>query len=519
MAAAPAVRFLALCVSLLLSVGGNASEPPDPENAPALSGAELNWTMSCRGCHGTNAEGTEGGAPNMAGQVSRFLKVEGGRQYLVRVPGVAFASLSDAEVAELMNWMLWKFDKENIPDSFSPYDEKEVGRLREKPLLTSVAEVRRELILKIDDTPGPDHIGKVLTVTGAIEPDRLGETLMHEHLFIDFWLPADEPARWNQLFGRTPPTSPEQLKAWRQPLTMHNRTGMAARLWANRDAFTLDSLQDALDEVSDFRELGGGAIVDVTSIGLNRQPEKLKEVSERTGVRIVMGTGYYRTAWHPVTLMDMSVRDLALRMYEDITVGVNGTTVKAGIIGEIPIEKITSAEPVTGESKVLRAAAMASSWTGAAISIHSDFYDMSKLTLALDLLERDGADLSRVILGHISNAAVADLAFLEGLLQRGVFLQFDVFGNPWQLSMNDLRGAEAILSLVEKGYSKQILVSHDLCTKFQLTRFGGFGLKYVHTVLLPYFRDQGMTEAQIDDIMTGNPARVLPLSRPWKSPH
>ena len=150
MAATLAARFLAICVSgLLLSVGVDASEISDPENAPVLSGAELNWTMSCRGCHGTNAEGTDGGAPNMAGQVSRFLKVEGGRQYLVRVPGVAFANLSDAEVAELLNWMLRKFDKENIPDSFSPYDEKEVGRLREKPLITSVAEVRRKLILKM----------------------------------------------------------------------------------------------------------------------------------------------------------------------------------------------------------------------------------------------------------------------------------------------------------------------------------------------------------------------------------
>jgi len=368
------------------------------------------------------------------------------------------------------------------------------------------------------NTPGSDFTGKVITVTGAIEPAQLGETLMHEHLFIDFWLPANEPARWNNLFGRTPPTSPEELKIWEQPLTMRNRAEMAARLWANRDAFTLDSLQDALEEVSDFRQLGGGAIVDVTSIGLNRQPEKLREVSRRTGVKIVMGTGYYRTAWHPAALIDMSVRDLALRMYEDITVGVNGAKGKAGIIGEIPIEKITPAGPVTGESKVLRAAAIASSWTGAAISIHSDFYDMSKLTLALDLLEKDGADLSRVILGHISNAAAADLSFLEDLLQRGVFLQFDVFGNPWQLRMNDLLGAEAILSLVEKGYSKQILVSHDMCTKFQLTRFGGFGLKYVHRALLPYFRDGGMTDSQINDIMTANPARVLPLSTPWKSP-
>ncbi len=85
----------------------------------------------------------------MAGDVSRFLTVEGGRQYLVRVPGVAFSNLSDAEVADLLNWMLERFDKENVPASFNPYGEKEVSRLRENPLITKAAEVRQELILKM----------------------------------------------------------------------------------------------------------------------------------------------------------------------------------------------------------------------------------------------------------------------------------------------------------------------------------------------------------------------------------
>ena len=95
------------------------------------------------------------------------------------------------------------------------------------------------------------------------------------------------------------------------------------------------------------------------------------------------------------------------------------------------------------------------------------------MPLAVDTLERGGVNPSRIILGHISNTAVSDMTLLEDLLKRGVYLQFDVFGNPWQLKMNDKAAADAIVTLAKKGFSRQLLVSHDMCTKFHLTRFGG----------------------------------------------
>ena len=103
---------------------------------------------------------------------------------------------------------------------------------------------------------GTDHSGKVLTVTGPVLPEDLGETLMHEHLFIDFWLPVNRPDRWNQLFGRKPPSTGEEIRRWREPLTMENRIEMAPQMWANRDAFTLDRPDDAVDEVQSFKALG-----------------------------------------------------------------------------------------------------------------------------------------------------------------------------------------------------------------------------------------------------------------------
>ena len=82
----------------------------------------------------------------MAGSVSRFLSISGGREYLGRVPGVAFAPLSDAHLAVLLNWSLETFDPKHIPADFRPYRAAEVGRLRAIPLVSDAAEHRRQLL-------------------------------------------------------------------------------------------------------------------------------------------------------------------------------------------------------------------------------------------------------------------------------------------------------------------------------------------------------------------------------------
>lgn len=113
--------------------------------------AEYNWVMHCRGCHGVNARGSKGGAPDMVGIVSQFLHTEEGRAYLVRVPGVAFVSLDDSDVAELLNWLTQHFDREHLPATFLPYSAKEVERLRKKPLISQAFNKRREILETLDD--------------------------------------------------------------------------------------------------------------------------------------------------------------------------------------------------------------------------------------------------------------------------------------------------------------------------------------------------------------------------------
>ncbi len=112
--------------------------------------AQQNWILSCQGCHRADATGTPQTTPTMAGSVAKFLRVPGGRDYLARVPGVATAALSDAALAEVLNWSLVRFDPANIPAGFQAYTPAEVGRLRQTPLRTEAAALRASLVAQFN---------------------------------------------------------------------------------------------------------------------------------------------------------------------------------------------------------------------------------------------------------------------------------------------------------------------------------------------------------------------------------
>jgi phosphotriesterase-related protein len=359
----------------------------------------------------------------------------------------------------------------------------------------------------------PDQSGRAMTVLGPIDPAQLGPTLTHEHLFIRFWVPLEEPDRWTRL-GLPRPQTPEELAIWNTPFTARDRMKLLTYFQRNRDGFTLDDLPTAVREVQAYQALGGRTIVDVTSTGLDPVPDKLREVAKRTGINLVAGTGFYRRAWHPADMAQRSLDDLTQFMVREIAVGMGSSGVRAGIIGEIPAEHLVFTPQESDEVRVLRAAARASRATGAAITLHSDFGKMPNLHTSLDILEEEGADLSRVVVGHVASVASADPSFLESLLRRGVYLQFDVLGNPLDLELPNRPMVDAIEALLLKGYSARILVSHDVCTKFQLREYGGYGFTFVQSVLVPHLLARGVSTRAIDDITVNNPRRVLTFVKP-----
>lgn len=108
--------------------------------------AEVNWTLKCQGCHRPDGGGSASTAPPLAGHVSRFTALPGGREYLGRVPGVTDAALSDKDLAELLNWTLARFDPAHLPAGFEPYTASEIGQLRKHPLRTEAATARAAIL-------------------------------------------------------------------------------------------------------------------------------------------------------------------------------------------------------------------------------------------------------------------------------------------------------------------------------------------------------------------------------------
>ena len=132
-----------------------AQAPPDaPAGVVNAQRAWQNWTLNCQGCHRPDGTGSDGTAPSLAGTVSKFLTVPGGREYLGRVPGVATSALNDADLADVMNWMFWRFDKPHLPVDFKPFTAPELAQLRGRPLRLEAAAMRTRLLLRADEAAG-----------------------------------------------------------------------------------------------------------------------------------------------------------------------------------------------------------------------------------------------------------------------------------------------------------------------------------------------------------------------------
>lgn len=356
----------------------------------------------------------------------------------------------------------------------------------------------------------PNMAGKVMTVNGPVDPARLGSTLMHEHVFIDFTVPDDEPERW-RIAGRRRPVGATDVALYNAPLTM-DILGEVMLGKYNRDNWRLDDEKTAIAEVADFRRYGGGTIVDVTSIGLKRRPEALQRVSRATGVNIVMGSSWYTAAWYPEALASRSVESLTDEIVRDITLGAEHTDIRSGIIGEVG----TSGQPDGPiEGKVIRASGRASRLTGAAVTLHSLGFHKQHGRI-LDMLVAEGADPSRVVLGH-SDFLAGEVPYITTILKRGATIEFDLLGKPPVVTRTrpiDSAVAATIVDLVKAGFASQILLSHDICTKTSLKAYGGTGYSFIEQSFLPYLKRQGVTDAQIAQITVENPKRLLTFVAP-----
>ncbi len=116
-----------------------------PESHINEDRAQTNYMLNCQGCHKADGSGLPGSVPGMQDFVGRFLAVPGGRKFLIQVPGSSNSPLSDADLAELLNWILTTMSAGELTADFKFYSEAEVREAR-GTVLVDVADTRAELV-------------------------------------------------------------------------------------------------------------------------------------------------------------------------------------------------------------------------------------------------------------------------------------------------------------------------------------------------------------------------------------
>ena len=342
---------------------------------------------------------------------------------------------------------------------------------------------------------------RVQTVLGTIMPEELGPTMTHEHLMIDFGV----------MF--TQPTRTEDANMVDKPVTMENLGWIRQYCYSNHDNLKLLNQETAIAEAIHYKNTGGGTIVDATTAGIGRDPRSLENISRLSGINIVMGAGYYVNSAHPKEVDDMDEDDLTERIIEQVTIGVDGTGIKAGIIGEIgctwPLTK--------NEKKVLRASAYAQKETGSSILIHPGRSETAPIEI-LQILDNAGASLNRVIMGHLDRT-VDSVQELKVIADTGCGLEWDLFGNeisfyqPSDFDMpSDAQRMDLIRTMIDYGALDRIVISHDICTKHRLVKYGGHGYGYILEHIVPRMKGRGFTTEEIDAITKTNAASFLTIN-------
>jgi mono/diheme cytochrome c family protein len=161
------VRALPAAVGLIWSLtqmNGSLAQTRPP-TVPVFTRPQSNYLLSCGGCHGENGVSNSRLVPDLRDQVGFYLNLPEGREYLVRLPNVAFSIMSDQELTDVLNFMVFHIGGASVPSHSAPYTIAEVARLRKQPLNeVSLVEYRNRLV---DVLIGQHQASQKLRVYGS----------------------------------------------------------------------------------------------------------------------------------------------------------------------------------------------------------------------------------------------------------------------------------------------------------------------------------------------------------------
>ena len=318
------------------------------------------------------------------------------------------------------------------------------------------------------------------TVTGPIDVENLGPTLMHEHLRIDF-------PGWK---------SNTKLP----PLQTHE-----------------EMVDICIKNIRGLQERGVKSLLDPCPIDLGRDVKLAEEVSSKTGFQIICATGLYKEEWGGAPYWKFrrhfglgGADEMADLFIHELTKGIGDTGIKAGII------KVATGlgEISDYDMSVIEAAAMASVETGAPITTHTE--EGSGGDFQQKILMDAGVPAHQIIIGH--SCGTDDHDYHMNLLDKGTYIGFDRFGITPEYP--DEKRVASLLRLLKKNKGNRIVVGQDSCwcsaggsipaeVFATLDQDVVFNPLHFHDHIIPQLLAGGATQEQIDQLLIDNPRRFF----------
>ncbi|MDK8347435.1 phosphotriesterase-related protein [Brevibacterium sp. UMB1308A] len=315
----------------------------------------------------------------------------------------------------------------------------------------------------------------VPTVTGNIPVEQLGKTLAHEHVFV-----VGEEFRQNY----------------------------------QADWDEEEKIAQAVRDLNELKSLGIDSILDPTVVGLGRYIPRIQRIAEQIDLNIVVATGIYTYnevpfQFHysgPGLLFDVP-EPMTEVFVNDIENGIAGTGVKAGFL-KCAIEE----QGLTpGVERVMRAVAQAHVRTGAPITVHTNVHNRSGLE-AQRVLREEGADLTKVVIGHSGDSA--DLDYLMELADAGSILGMDRFGLDVLLPFE--QRVDTVAELAKRGYADRMVLAHDASCfidwfdpQAKAQAVPNWNYRHISEDVLPALLERGVSEEQIDAMLVDNVRRYF----------
>lgn len=320
----------------------------------------------------------------------------------------------------------------------------------------------------------------VETVRGTVDLDDLGMTLMHEHVFV---------------------LTPEVMQNY------------GDQWWDEQER-----VDDAVTKLRQLKQAGVDTIVDPTVVGLGRYIPRIQRVNEEVAINVVAATGLYTFDeiphfFHyrgPGTLLGgpEMMTELFVR---DIREGIGDTGVKAALLKGVVEERGMTAD----QTRVQQSICEAHLETGTPITVHTNAAEQTG-RLALDFYDRNGVDLTKVVVGHAGDSN--DLDYLKWIMDQGALIGCDRFG--LDLFNSTEQRVRTIAELCAQGYADRIVLSHDAACYMDF--FSGevaqqalaevapnWHFLHITNDVLPALREQGVSDEQITTMTMRNPRRYF----------